>query len=210
MRRLCILAKAPVAGQVKTRMQPTLSPEQAATLQTALVARTLRTAHQSSAERIELWITPDPHHEAFARARQQHPALLIRRQPKGDLGWKMAQCFDAKPENIAVVIGTDCPALTADHIDNAFDATGHSDCHFIPAHDGGYVLVASGTVPRCFQGIEWGSDRVWQQTREALRRAGQSLSLQPPLPDLDRVEDIKEHPSEVLQGLGLDPWIQAR
>lgn len=204
MSRICILAKAPIPGMVKTRMSPPLTPHQAATLQHQLLVKTLRTALQSEAKQVELWTALDHQHGSFLRLKHQYPDLIIKRQVEGDLGNRMSACFSNENDEATVVIGTDCPSLQTTHINTALVAARTDDCHFIPALDGGYVLVASTGRPECFDDIQWGTDQVWSETQRALEAAGQYFSCQNALPDLDRIEDIGVHSRDSLRGLGLD------
>jgi glycosyltransferase A (GT-A) superfamily protein (DUF2064 family) len=91
-----------------------------------------------------------------------------------------------------LLIGTDCPALSEAHLGAAATALhdGH-DAVFIPAEDGGYVLVGlRRPQPRLFEGIAWGSDKVMAQTRERLVALGLRWTEPLVLWDVDRPEDL--------------------
>lgn len=92
----------------------------------------------------------------------------------------------------ALVIGTDCPALTAAELRVAARALLEgNDAVFVPAEDGGYVLVGlRHALASLFYGVPWGSDRVMDHTRERLRRAGLRWRELPPSWDVDRPEDF--------------------
>lgn len=95
--------------------------------------------------------------------------------------------------SLAVLIGSDCPALTEDHLRRAVAAleNGH-DAVFAPAEDGGYVLVGlARPEARLFQDIEWGSSRVMEQTRERLRELKWSWIEIETLWDVDRAADYE-------------------
>ena len=95
-----------------------------------------------------------------------------------------------------VLIGTDCPVLLAAHLVAAArmlrgDGDGPNDAVFVPAEDGGYVLVGlRGPQPRLFEGIDWGSERVMAQTRERLSELGLRWVELPTLWDVDRPGDL--------------------
>ena len=60
-----------------------------------------------------------------------------------------------------------------------------------PAYDGGYYLVAlTRDIEQIFTGIDWGTDRVMQQTLARLDTARVSRALLPVLRDVDRAEDL--------------------
>ncbi len=67
---------------------------------------------------------------------------------------------------------------------------------FVPAEDGGYVLIAAATnepvaLRRAFEGIDWGTEKVMTQTRERLRECGQTWQELAPRWDIDRPEDYE-------------------
>lgn len=65
------------------------------------------------------------------------------------------------------------------------------DAVFIPAEDGGYVLVGlRRPLPRLFEDIDWGSERVMTQTRARLHELGLSWRELPTLWDIDRPQDL--------------------
>ena len=60
-----------------------------------------------------------------------------------------------------------------------------------PAGDGGYWLIGRRRpTPQVFAGIDWGSDRVLEQTLAQARRAGLSTALLAERHDLDRPADL--------------------
>ena len=99
--------------------------------------------------------------------------------------------------DVAIVIGTDCVAMQAAHLLEAVAALQTARMVFIPADDGGYVLVGARDLqPAAFNAqIEWGSARVMQQTRDALLAQGwrspDDWRELPPLWDIDRAEDYQ-------------------
>ena len=93
----------------------------------------------------------------------------------------------------AVLVGTDCPALTVSHLRQAAHAlAGGNDAVVVPAEDGGYVMLG---LNRCdaelFHGIEWGSAKVMAATRERLRRLRWRWKELETLWDIDRPEDYR-------------------
>ena len=111
---VAILAKAPLPGQAKTRLAPVLGHDGAAALQARFIERTVETARAAAVGPVTLWATPNEHHPAF----QTLSALLgvgLGAQPDGDLGARMLASVAAAGGPV-LVIGTDCPALSADHL----------------------------------------------------------------------------------------------
>ncbi len=162
---VAIMAKAPVPGTVKTRLIPTIGAHAAAVLQERLTERTVQTAVSAAVGPVTLWCAPDPSHVAFREMVLRH-SVILKRQPESDLGGRMLACL-AAAGGPALVIGTDCPAFTADHLRAAAQALRDSaDVVVIPAEDGGYVLIgARKPHPELFAGITWSTASVIQETR---------------------------------------------
>jgi rSAM/selenodomain-associated transferase 1 len=189
--RVAVFAKAPIPGDVKTRLAPLLGPDGAAGLQAGLVRHALATAVLADLGPVELWCAPDETHEFFIRCATEFGATL-RRQAGRDLGERMQRAFaDAHSAgDRLLLIGCDCPALTAPHLAAGAAALETHDAVFTPAEDGGYVLVGlSRAVARLFDGIEWGGAGVMGATRERLRAAHARWHELPALWDVDRPAD---------------------
>lgn len=190
--RLMIFAKAPVAGAAKTRLSPALGEQGAADLQARLTERILHTAVSANLAPVELWCSPDCSHPFF----QAVTGTVWRRAQHGqDLGERMANAFDAAlgSHPYAVLVGTDCPAMTADFLARAFAALdGGADAVVGPAEDGGYVLLGLQRMDkRLFEGVAWGTGRVLGQTRERLAALGWRWEELETLWDVDRPEDLE-------------------
>jgi hypothetical protein len=164
--RVVVFARAPIAGQVKTRLAPALGAAGAAELHRRLVRRTLRTAAAAGVGPLELCCTPDAGHGFFLDCAAEFGAALAT-QGEGDLGTRMARALArAAP---ALLVGTDCPALQADELVQAAAALGRHDVVLIPAEDGGYVLIGLGASrPALFENIEWGASDVLARTRKRI------------------------------------------
>ncbi len=190
--RLLIIAKAPLPGQVKTRLIPALSAARAARLHARLLQATVANMLLARLCPITLCCAPDTLHPDF-----QYLAGLgahLTRQIEGDLGERMGDAL-AKSLQFArytIVIGTDCPLLDAGLIEHSIVAlAGDFDAVLGPAEDGGYYLLGiSRFDPRLFGDIAWGTSEVLQQTRERLKALQYRwLELQT-LWDVDRPEDL--------------------
>jgi len=189
-----VFAKAPEPGAVKTRLVPVLGAEGAAALHAKLVKRALETLRAASFKRAELHCAPgidDP----FFRFCAGHYGFPLRSQVAGDLGARMFSAFDQALATHAhvVLIGTDCPALTARHLRQAErtlrDGT---DAVFVPCEDGGYALIGLRRVDATlFDGIAWGGGRVMSETRARLKQLGWRWRELDTLWDVDRPEDYQ-------------------
>jgi rSAM/selenodomain-associated transferase 1 len=193
---VAVLAKAPLPGLAKTRLIPALGACGAARLQRRFTLQTLQTAQQAALGEVTLWCAPDSG-QRFFRALQRHCGIHCRTQANTDLGQRMLQALTAQElVQPCIVIGTDCPALTPTHLQQAAHALrSGQDAVFIAAEDGGYVLVGlRRTVPGLFEGIDWSTERVMAQTRERLRQAGARWQETALLWDVDVPADLARLP----------------
>ena len=189
---LIIFAKAPVPGEVKTRLLPALDAEHAAMLHAALTERALATALGSDADAIELCCAPDDNHSFFQSCAEDFE-IDLSLQGDGDLGARMLRVLDRALEEFAqaIIIGADCAVLTAKHFNTAAAALVNHDIVLNPAEDGGYVLIgAARTHADMFNGIDWGTNTVLEQQRRNLAACGLNWQELDTLWDVDRPEDL--------------------
>ncbi len=189
--RIAVFAKAPLPGSSKTRLIPALGAAGAARLQRRLILNALQLTTRFAPGNVTLWCAPDTR-QRFFRALHARCGVNICGQTGADLGERMAGAFDAHHAP-CLLIGTDCPALNVKHLANAANALreGH-DAVFIPAEDGGYVLVGLRRPQQhLFKNIEWGSERVMAQTRERLIELGLRWAEPVTLWDVDRPADLR-------------------
>lgn len=185
-------AKAPEPGRVKTRMQPQLSALEACALHEELVRWTCETLLDSALGAVELWVAGDPAHALF-RDCAALGQLTLRRQAGADLGMRMQHALNdglARADRV-LLVGSDCPGLTAPYLREALRALDDAELVLGPALDGGYVLIgAKRPVEAVFEDIAWGSSRVLADTLARALAAGITLQQLPALQDIDRPEDL--------------------
>ncbi len=189
---LIIFTRYPEPGKTKTRLIPVLGAEGAAAL------------HRQMAERILSWAKPMRSQNLSLQVRVEGETELVRRwlgldlscreQGEGDLGRRMSRAFEegfqTGFENI-VLIGTDCPGLSADLVRNAFARLASEEAVLGPANDGGYYLIGlRKTVPALFENIPWGTAEVLHSTLDITAGLRVRVSLLVPLDDIDRPEDL--------------------
>jgi rSAM/selenodomain-associated transferase 1 len=194
---IAVLAKAPVAGLAKTRLVASLGADGAAALAARLIERAAAAACAAAPGRVTLWTAPDETHPVFQAMRAKFGVPLAR-QPDGDLGLRMHQAI-AAAGGPALVIGADCPALTAERLRAAAQALRSHDAVAIPAEDGGYVLIGlRRTAPALFCDMQWSVPTVMAETRRRLSTLGLSFREFDPLWDVDTPADLarlrREHP----------------
>lgn len=180
---LGVFCKAPVAGQVKTRLCPPLQLQQAAELYRVALRETLE---RFSNRDFALVICHAGPADFFA---DNFPNL--RRQPQvgDDLGARMAQAlagFFAEGCSAAAIIGSDSPDLPLATVEQAFAALEQTEVAIAPALDGGYVLIGeSRHRPELFTTMPWSEPHLMEQTRELLTQQQIPWSELPDWEDID-------------------------
>jgi rSAM/selenodomain-associated transferase 1 len=188
---LAVFSKAPQAGKAKTRLIPQLGSRAAARLHRQLTLITLNLAQAFRPGQTTLWCAPDCGHRFFRAVLTRYKVTLLA-QRGADLGARMHHAFVTQGGPL-LLIGSDCPALRQEHLESAAQVlkSGH-DAVFIPAEDGGYVLVGLQQANAgVFANIDWGSDQVIRQTRERLTALGLRWQELETLWDVDRPEDLE-------------------
>lgn len=189
--RILVFAKAPIIGQVKTRMQAALSEQQCLELYQQMLMHCLQQVCQSGLAPVELWVTQE--HPYWDRLRQQYDVCLCFQQGD-DLGQRMAHAMNESLSHSrsVVVIGTDCPSIDSDYLAEAFISLAKSPPVVLgPALDGGYVLLGlSRFNAALFEEVPWGTDEVLARTFQKIKQLGWSCSVLASLADIDRPDDL--------------------
>ncbi len=189
---IAIFARAPVAGQCKTRLIPLLGADGAAELHRRMIVRTVSSALAAGIGPVALWCTPGTAHPAFDALRRDH-GIALHPQTGDGLGERMLAAFQAQPAGRPLLlIGTDCPALTAAHLRACADALqAGDDAVFLPTEDGGYFLVGlRAPQPNLFTAMPWSTDQVMPTTRRRLQDAGLRWREPATLWDVDTPADV--------------------
>jgi rSAM/selenodomain-associated transferase 2/rSAM/selenodomain-associated transferase 1 len=181
-------------GKVKTRLRPALGDEGCLQLHKQLLQHCFQVLEQSQLAAVSIELAGDQSPQQLTFFRQLAPDHEITSQQGVNLGQRMyhaAACRLAAKTGV-VIVGSDCPFFTTEYLTEALQKLAAGiDCVLGPAADGGYVLIGLRRASMgLFDGIEWGSDRVLQQTIERLDRLQWSYHLLPELADIDRPEDI--------------------
>lgn len=162
---LLIMARAPRFGAVKTRLAKDIGRMNAWRFYRDTLFAAARRLSQDPRWTTLLQVTP----ERENRPGRQWPRTdgLVK-QGRGDIGTRMARGLTAFPRGTPVVlIGSDIPGVTADHIQRAFQALGHADVTFGPATDGGYWLVGFANrrpIRMPFANVRWSSEQALGDT----------------------------------------------
>lgn len=190
------MAKAPVAGAVKTRLVPPLTPAQAAEFYGALLIDQFdHLRHYAGAERY-VFYAPASAGEVFRDLGGGNYVYLAQRG--GDLGARMQHVFTELGRlghRNTLLIGSDLPALPWAILDEGFAQLAPAKPRVVlgPSRDGGYYLVGMNRpTPEIFQQMTWSHDRVLAETQARLRALAVPFGLLPGLFDFDSVEDLRD------------------
>ena len=184
-----VMAKAPIPGRTKTRLEPLLGAHGCARLQAALIEQSLGWA---------LAVAPGAAYVSYALAplgALVPPGVDEFPQEDGDLGRRLCAATAHVGRWPLLVAGTDTPALSAAHVAEALaELEAGRDAVFGPALDGGYYLVAlARPLPELFElpREAWGGPDVLDLSLRAGERAGLDVGLLRPERDLDTPEDAQ-------------------
>lgn len=193
---LLVFAKAPISGEVNTRLVPHIGVEAATALQAELIEQRMQTFTAAALCEVQLWCSPDCEHDYFKHCGQQFGVRLMAQQG-GDLGARMSHAFETTLgafDNV-ILIGTDAPALGVDEVENAIQILKQGkDVVLVPAEDGGYVLVGMRKHNKhVFHAVSWGTESVLLQTRRNIIASGLKHAELEPCWDIDRAEDLQRY-----------------
>ena len=197
--KICVIvfAKNPIPNEVKTRLLPTLSPEQAATLYTAFLTDWCETLAKLTNVDLVIAYTP-PEAQRDLQALIGDGVTYIP-QMGADLGERLTSAtqWAAKQGYTKILfVGSDSPTLPISYISQAIGLLDSQGTVVGPSTDGGYYLIGfsaaalTTAVPHVFEEIAWSTADVLQQTVTRIREAEVTLGLLPLWYDIDTTEDL--------------------
>ena len=207
---LCIFAKTPELGKVKTRLENALGQQGCLELHKWLVKDRLAKFCWTQADReyeVLLYVTDNPKDKFWielnssSSAQNSHgqvPILLQSGVTLGERLWHAVKHTLDRQEWV-ILIGADCPDLDAHYVDIAISELENGrDAVIGPAEDGGYVLLGlRQSLKQVFQGISWGSDRVFDETVAVFKHLGLDYRVLSRLKDLDVMDDYLYYKSKM-------------
>jgi rSAM/selenodomain-associated transferase 1 len=183
---ICIFAKPPRSGEVKTRLIPLLGAAGAAALAEAFLHDTVSMVRQLEWAECVLAVT-----EPFARDYFSEDELWL--QGDGGLEMRLERVFQRGLQSYSMVfaLGADSPGLPASHLEQARRTLEKADAVIGPAADGGFCFLGlKKCPPGLFHGIPWSSSETMAQTIRALQRHGIQAVVGEPWFDVDTPEDL--------------------
>lgn len=187
-----VFVKDPVPGQVKTRLIPYLSPEQAASLyQTFLVDWCSALSTIPIADRVIAYTPPESLRTLQALIGE---APVYIPQQGASLGERLiaaARWAHAQGYARFLFVGSDSPTLPTPYVEHALDLLESRDVVIGPSVDGGYYLIgfseegASSLIPTIFEQVSWSTEVVFRETLGKIQGTNARLGLLPPWYDVD-------------------------
>ncbi len=196
--RLILFGRYPRPGRCKTRLAGAIGALPAARMQQLMTEKVFAAA--ASIRDADLQVRYTGYGERDMR-RWLGPAQYVRQGP-GDLGAKMKNAFDetfAQGCRRAVIVGSDCPSITSQDIQRAFELLYDNDLVLGPSSDGGYYLIGQSRPADTFTGIPWSTPRVLDRTLELAREHGLKVALLPQRTDIDTPKDLSAAPQLACQ-----------
>jgi len=188
---LLIFVKNAINGHVKTRLAADLGDKRALGIYRKMLLQTLSEAAEADASK-EVWYSSFIEKKGNVNEKLFHKKL----QQGENLGERMKFAFNNAFKNgykKVVIIGSDCPEITSDLLNDAFRLLESKDVVIGPSEDGGYYLLGKSLFePSLFDRVEWSSPKVLQQTLEKIKKKSLSVALLHPLNDIDTIEDLKK------------------
>jgi hypothetical protein len=206
---LAVMAKAPRAGKVKTRLQPPLNAEEAAALNVCFLRDTAENiAGVASAGRAQglICYTPVGDEAAFDGLLPEGFALIAQR---GDgFGERLlcaAQDILSCGFGAVCLIDSDSPTLPSSALSAAVRELARPGERVLlgPSEDGGYYMIGMKRAePRLFERITWSTEHVYAETVDRAREARIELVELPKWYDVDDATTLKVLERELLNGDG--------
>lgn len=182
---VCVFAKPPVPGRVKTRLASAIGPEAAAQLAAAMLSDVWSVLQATPG------ITP-----ILAAAEEgafPFEANPIWRQKPGALDCRIESILARALRNApaAIALAADTPTLTPLHLTRALAALAGNDAVLGPCDDGGFYLLGLKRCPRgLLESIPWSCAATCRETEDRLIARGLTVATLASLPDIDTIDDL--------------------
>ena len=194
MSSIVMFSKAPEPGKVKTRLASHMSDLEAASFHEAFVLDTIDTLAGIEDTKKYLACHPDRQHLFFQELEESFDIKAFN-QTGEDLGERMENALRYlrdKGHKEIVIIGSDSPTLPAEIMNEAFERLKEDELVIGPSLDGGYYLIGiSGKIPDLFSGIDWGTDKVFEETLKKARANNLHFSVLPFWYDIDTIKELR-------------------
>jgi rSAM/selenodomain-associated transferase 1 len=201
---LAVMTKAPRAGQVKTRLVPPLSPQEAALLNVCFLrdtATAIAKAGGATARGVGVYTPVGAETDYIDILPDDFDLLPQRGDGFGErLAFATADLFQCGFTSVCL-IDSDSPTVAADVYAKAVELLSKPTERVVlgPSDDGGYYLIGMKREhPELFQRIDWSTERVLDQTRQRAQEIKVDVSLLPTGYDIDDAASLRRLCNELL------------
>jgi hypothetical protein len=184
---LIIFAKNFLLAQVKTRLAIHLGEKKALEIYKELLNLTEQTTKNWNGKKYVFWDKSILKGKNFLQSEYEHKI-----QTGEDLGEKMKNAFyeTLQIHSPVCIIGTDCPFLTREILNEAFLSLENFDYCIGPSLDGGYYLLGLNFYNSFwFENIKWSTPEVYPTTLQKAKQLNLNGYILPTLRDIDTIED---------------------
>ncbi len=185
---LIIFARKPELGKVKTRLAATIGEVKALNIYQKLLIHTRSVAKAATCQGFA-FLTEEDENDFWK-------GFSCQLQTGESLGDRMNEAFSllfSKDYDYCIIIGSDCPGLTKEIINNSFEHLKTNDIVIGAAADGGYYLLGMKKLHSLlFKNKKWSTENVFTQTLIDIKQRGLTYYTMPVLNDLDEEKDIPE------------------
>jgi rSAM/selenodomain-associated transferase 1 len=200
------MAKAPRAGDAKTRLVPPLSPEHAAALSACFIrdiAENIAAAAQYGSIDGYIAFAPQGAEAEFRPLLAQGTRLLpSRREGLGESLYDAAVDLLGAGYGAVCLVNSDSPTLPTSILLHAVRMLSSAGDRLVlgPAEDGGYYLIGlKQTHRRLFEDITWSTPQVLAQTEERARGLGLIIDRLPAWYDVDDIASLRRLHAQLRQ-----------
>ena len=188
---LIVFAKEPRLGRVKSRLAKSMGHVKATFWYKNQLASLIAKLNYRSSIKKHLYITPDNSNPSFRQFKLH--GWKIHNQGRGDLGQRMSRAVNSLKHGSKVLIGSDIPDITWNHVELAYKELKKSDVVFGPAVDGGYWLMAVGNnqLAPTLKNVRWSTKYALEDTIKNFKRK-KRISFILTLDDVDTIHDFEK------------------
>ena len=190
---ILLFLKAPVPGQVKTRLAAEIGAQAATEVYEILVQSQLQRLPREYA--LEIHFAPANAETRFTD--WLGDTLNYYPQVEGDLGDRLKHAVRAafaRGAREVICIGADCPSLRPAHFAQARAQLRSSENALVlgPTTDGGYYLIGLRQPhDALFENVGWSTTHTLDDTLLQARKAKLNVTTLETMPDVDEIEDLR-------------------
>lgn len=195
MNYICIFSKPPIPGKTKSRLAQVIGDANAANLAKSMLQDICQTMSLAKEAEVQIWHPPEYHANSFDGIISSDFSFF--KQQGKDLGERMSNTFkkllDSNMNHKVLIIGSDCITHTIENIEEVFSILNQTDVVMQPSDDGGYVLIGqSRWIPKIFNHVDWGSDKVFAQTMSQIKKHNINFKELQKSFDIDNAGDLNK------------------